>query len=138
MSRMSPPGRIYQLAASLVLPLLGALCFAACSDADDDPSAGRTCGDGQCSIATCESPVRCPNDCGACSGTDCGAPGSKGSCGEPCSSSCDCVSPDELCTADFGQSPGVCIPSGCFKCSGFDRCQYTPDANKLCANPSCS
>jgi hypothetical protein len=116
---------------------VGASLGAGCSDADEtEPSpTTRTCGNGTCDQATCESMLRCPDDCGVCTGADCNPTAVAGTCGEPCASSCDCISAAEMCTADFGYSSGVCVPTGCLDC--VDRCVYSPDASGVCATPSC-
>jgi len=117
------------------------LCSLALIPACDDEESGnedRDCGDGSCSIATCETPVRCPMDCGACIGAECQTAGTTGSCGQPCDSSCDCINQGELCSADYGVRPGACLPTDCLGCTTFDSCSYTPDADGFCATTTCS
>jgi hypothetical protein len=118
------------LAGMFVLPI-------ACGDDDGGGSGERTCGDGTCDVATCESVVRCPEDCGNCIGADCMAGGPNGSCGQPCESSCDCASQGELCTKDYGLSSAICIPTICLGCSTLENCSYNPDADGVCAVVTC-
>jgi hypothetical protein len=111
---------------------------AACGDDDGGSSGEPDCGDGSCSTDTCETSVRCPKDCGACSGTACEVGGPNGSCGEPCESSCDCVNQGEFCTADYGLSPGVCAPVDCITaCGTIEDCTYSPGAGGVCEGIGC-
>lgn len=113
-----------------------ALLTIACDD-DEDSDGTRTCGNGSCEMSTCETVVRCPEDCGTCVGTGCDVSGAQGSCNEACSTSCDCANQGELCTADYGELPGRCIPTDCLVCSTFEECTFTPNSDGLCASASC-
>src|SRR5688572_22667443 len=90
------------MAAALLLAVAG-LCASCGSDTDGgDGDLTTTCGDGVCDGTMCETPLRCPRDCGVCEGAACNAfVGTGGSCGEPCTDSCDCSQPGEVCSADF-------------------------------------
>lgn len=108
---------------------------------DDEGSGDRgegSCGDGVCSSTEdCETPLRCADDCGTCVGDQCTTTGTKGSCGQPCNSSCDCVHSAEVCTADYGEAEGQCVPVSCLDCQGFAQCNFTPDADAFCSNTDC-
>ena len=127
-------------AAALVIAL-AALLAAACSDDDGDggPLPEPRCGDGVCSGATCETPVRCFRDCGTCSGAGCAVPADgQGDCGKPCASSCACRHPGEVCSADLdGSAQGVCVPLDCIQCSSGQRCDYTVVAEGRCSAGTC-
>jgi hypothetical protein len=125
----------YSLVTAVVCSL--AVIVAACDDGDETEDASRSCGDQQCSQSTCETQQTCPADCGTCSGASCAPIAGSGSCTNACGNTCDCVSPHELCTADYGDLPGRCIPVGCLQCSTFDACDFTADADGFCANPTC-
>lgn len=109
-----------------------------CSDGDGGGEGSRTCGDSTCAMATCETQARCPEDCGACVGAGCEVGGPIGQCGEACSSSCDCANQGELCTADYGVSPGTCVPVACLGCTTFEACSYTPNADGACLTVTCT
>jgi hypothetical protein len=115
-----------------------AMVTVGCGSGDDDGSGSRTCGDGECSRATCETQQRCPQDCGACVGPGCEVGGAIGQCGQGCSTSCDCVNQGEVCTRDYGVSPGTCVPVDCLLCSSLERCSYSPNADGACLSPACS
>jgi hypothetical protein len=125
------------LLAVICIFSLGVL-VAACDEADAEGGGDRTCGDEACSQSTCETQATCPTDCGVCTGPGCAAVPTNGSCGEACGDTCDCISPHELCTADYGDLPGRCVPVGCRTCPNFDACNLSPDANGFCADPTCS
>lgn len=112
------------------------LCMS-CDSGDDDGFGDRTCGDSECSQATCETQARCPEDCGACTGANCESGNAAGQCTESCSSSCDCVSQSEVCTADYGVSPGTCVPVECVLCESFEACSYSPNGDGACLNATC-
>lgn len=118
----------------LLCGAVGLTAIAGCDDGDTAPGS-RTCGDDFCDQNRCESPVRCPLDCGACVGPNCTPGGASGTCSEPCATSCDCVNAGEFCTADYGYATGVCEPVGCLDCLG--NCQYTPNATGVCTTVTC-
>ncbi len=128
---MVPP-----VAAWLALWL--ALVAVSCAGADDDGDGSRTCGDSVCSQSTCETQARCPNDCGACVGPGCDVGGPVGQCGQGCGTSCDCANQGELCSADYGVSPGTCLPVDCLRCENFDACSFSPDENGACLTVTCT
>jgi hypothetical protein len=116
---------------------VGGGCGDAQGERGDVP--GTRCGDGICSSTDCETQLRCPKDCGTCSGAECTTlDGSvdEGSCGNKCFTSCGCKQPGEVCSADFdGASEGTCIPIACAKCA--DTCIYEPDALDRCETGQC-
>jgi hypothetical protein len=114
----------------LIVPIVTAGC-----DDETSDDANRTCGDGICDSEHCESPVRCPDDCGACVGAECTVGGTIGTCTEPCSDSCECVNSGEFCSADYGVSPGQCLPVACLSC--LHTCEASPDAQGLCSTGTC-
>jgi hypothetical protein len=126
----------------MVLSRIGALalfllCAATCDgdSSGDDLPPPPPCGDGVCDSLRCETDLRCPIDCGACTGScQLVKDTSDGTCNRPCSSSCDCYHPGEMCTADYGSSPGVCVPVQCRQCSSKQTCEFTPDAQGRCPN----
>ena len=110
---------------------------------DDEKSEAAPCGNGVCESLQCETPLRCPHDCGVCiqakgqcnlvSDTD-------GTCGQPCPSSCDCSETGEVCTADFGPpgGKGTCVPVACSQCTSFSKCSYTPNSAHVCETATCN
>ena len=121
---------VLALALGPALPL-------ACSDSPEDGGGQRSCGDSKCSIDTCETSVRCADDCGACSGAACTVGGTVGSCTESCESSCDCVNDSEVCTKDYGVAAGTCIPAACLTCGKLSDCTYSPNASGHCETSTC-
>ena len=105
---------------------------------DDRPSVPR-CGDGICDAEYCETPARCPHDCGTCSGAGCPpAPTQEpGSCGATCSDSCGCQQPNEVCTADLGAEQGTCMPISCGLCEEGLICDYAADETGHCVGGVC-
>src|SRR4051812_9757056 len=101
---------------------IGVVVLASCGEAPgtaEDALVTPRCGDGICQSSDCETSLRCPADCGVCVGAECNPVNEHalGSCGESCSSSCDCHQPGEVCTADFdGTAHGTCLPIACGQC----------------------
>jgi hypothetical protein len=121
--------------------LLGGLA-GACSDdlAGDDGPLNRRCGDGICDSKSCETPLRCPTDCGTCAGDACtpNLTPEDGNCDGPCSDSCSCAQENEVCTADFdGSAQGTCVPLGCRLCSANQHCVYSVEAAGKCGAAAC-
>jgi hypothetical protein len=124
------------------LVLLSVWIAGGCGDEDlgsrGDALTSR-CGDGVCEASACETKLRCPRDCGTCSGTECGTLDSavpEGSCGLTCFTSCGCDQPGEVCSADFdGASEGTCVPIGCAKCP--DACVFETDSLGRCETGQC-
>jgi len=125
--------------ASLALLCLCIVPLPGCGGDDESGSAKTgTCGDGVCdSSADCETPLRCPEDCGTCVGAQCTGSGTKGSCSRSCRTSCECAHEEEVCTADFGEADGQCVPVDCLGCRTFDQCVFSPDADNRCTSVTC-
>jgi hypothetical protein len=130
--------RVVKLALTSAVAASATLLALACGDDEGGGNTHRTCGDGRCEPNDCESTVRCPNDCGTCIGMECDVSSAVGSCGKACTSSCECASKAELCTATYGDLPGRCVPIDCRHCDNFQSCEFTPDGDGVCSSVTCT
>ena len=126
---------------AVVLAALPGLPLACGDDVPREEGEGLArCSDGVCKGTDCETPLRCPADCGTCLDEQCNLDvGMVAKCGSPCASSCDCGLSGEVCTADFepGNVSGTCVPIACRSCSAGKTCKYTPDASGKCETATC-
>jgi hypothetical protein len=125
----------FLLRGSAWMLLLVLLAGATGCDDESSDAGDPTCGNGTCDSNLCESMDRCSKDCGTCVGAECTTGGTFGTCTEPCGNSCDCVNSAEFCTADYGASPGQCLPVTCLPC--LHTCEVTPDSQGVCATGTC-